>query len=175
MLFFSFSLFCPFTFLLFYCLGTISFVINTINLSLTILNSFSSYNLSYLNFDMPLTLTIVFPFPFLRPNLFVFSPLLSSPLFLFYLLSSSISLSTSLLTPPLLISPLSYITNPSLLPFPSHLQDSWRSLLERYLTVRDSLGAVFHLIDSRHQVTPTDEMVLHCFYRSSFPPFLSVT
>lgn len=38
-------------------------------------------------------------------------------------------------------------------------QDSWRSLLERYLTVRDSLGAVFHLIDSRHQLTATDRMV----------------
>ena len=32
--------------------------------------------------------------------------------------------------------------------------------------MRDSLGAVFHLIDSRHQVTPTDEMVsTHVTYR----------
>lgn len=40
------------------------------------------------------------------------------------------------------------------------MQDSWRSLLERYLTVRDSLGAVFHLVDSRHKITPTDEQLI---------------
>ena len=38
-------------------------------------------------------------------------------------------------------------------------QDSWRSLLERYLSVRDPLAAVFHLVDSRHQLTATDKMV----------------
>ena len=37
---------------------------------------------------------------------------------------------------------------------------SWRSLLLRYLTVRDSLGVVLHLIDSRHKITPTDKMLL---------------
>ena len=37
---------------------------------------------------------------------------------------------------------------------------SWRSLLARYLTVRDSLGVVLHLIDSRHKLTPTDKMLL---------------
>mmetsp|Transcript_25889 Transcript_25889/g.24716 ORF Transcript_25889/g.24716 Transcript_25889/m.24716 type:complete len:654 (+) Transcript_25889:102-2063(+) len=46
-------------------------------------------------------------------------------------------------------------------------QDSWRSLLERYLTIRDSLGAVFHLIDSRHQITPTDEMMMEIVGRAS--------
>ena len=38
-------------------------------------------------------------------------------------------------------------------------QDSWRALLERYAGVRSSLSAVFHLVDSRHQVTPTDKQV----------------
>lgn len=38
--------------------------------------------------------------------------------------------------------------------------DSWRSLLERYLCVRDSLCTVFHLVDARHALTPTDEAML---------------
>ena len=43
-------------------------------------------------------------------------------------------------------------------------QDSWRSLLERYLSVRDPLAAVFHLVDSRHQLTATDKMVrVNCY------------
>jgi GTP-binding protein len=39
-------------------------------------------------------------------------------------------------------------------------QTSWRSLLERYLMVRSSLGVVFHLVDSRHGLTDTDRMQL---------------
>jgi GTP-binding protein EngB required for normal cell division len=37
--------------------------------------------------------------------------------------------------------------------------DSWRSLLERYLTVRESLSLVLHLIDSRQGMTDTDQQV----------------
>jgi len=47
------------------------------------------------------------------------------------------------------------------------IQDSWRSLLERYLTVRDSLGAVFHLVDSRHKITPTDEQLISIATRAA--------
>jgi GTP-binding protein len=36
---------------------------------------------------------------------------------------------------------------------------SWKSLLERYMTVRDSLGVVLHLVDSRHQLTETDHLL----------------
>lgn len=39
-------------------------------------------------------------------------------------------------------------------------QDSWRSLLERYLTVRDSLHMVFHLVDSRHKLTAVDQQMM---------------
>ena len=41
----------------------------------------------------------------------------------------------------------------------TNIQDSWRSLLDRYISVREPLAAVFHLIDSRHKITPTDEQV----------------
>ena len=37
---------------------------------------------------------------------------------------------------------------------------SWRSLLQRYLAVRDSLGVVLHLIDSRHKLTPIDKTLI---------------
>jgi len=46
-------------------------------------------------------------------------------------------------------------------------QDSWRSLLERYLTVRDSLGVVFHLIDSRHKITAVDEQLMEMAARAA--------
>lgn len=36
-------------------------------------------------------------------------------------------------------------------------QTSWRSLLERYLSVRTSLAAVFHLVDCRNGLTQTDK------------------
>jgi GTP-binding protein len=45
-------------------------------------------------------------------------------------------------------------------------QTSWRSLLERYLTVRSSLGVVFHLIDSRHGLTKTDAIQLNMTLRA---------
>lgn len=41
----------------------------------------------------------------------------------------------------------------------SGTQDSWRSLLDRYISVREPLAAVFHLIDSRHKITSTDTLV----------------
>ena len=44
--------------------------------------------------------------------------------------------------------------------------DSWRGLLERYLTVRDNLRIVCHLIDGRHQVTPTDQLMMNIVQRS---------
>lgn len=44
-------------------------------------------------------------------------------------------------------------------------QDSWRSLLERYVSVREPLAAVMHLIDSRHKITPTDAQV-NFFYKN---------
>ena len=44
---------------------------------------------------------------------------------------------------------------------------SWRGLLERYLTVRDSLGMVLHLIDSRHKLTPTDKMLFEMGCRAA--------
>ena len=37
---------------------------------------------------------------------------------------------------------------------------SWKSLLQRYLAVRDSLGVVLHLIDSRHKLTPIDKALI---------------
>ena len=37
--------------------------------------------------------------------------------------------------------------------------DSWRSLIERYLTVRESLVLVLHLVDARHGITSVDEQV----------------
>ena len=46
-------------------------------------------------------------------------------------------------------------------------QDSWRSLLERYASVRDSLGAVFHLVDSRHGLTPTDRQLIDILARAA--------
>ncbi len=44
--------------------------------------------------------------------------------------------------------------------------DSWRGLLERYLSVRDNLRIVCHLIDGRHQVTPTDQLMMNIVQRS---------
>lgn len=38
--------------------------------------------------------------------------------------------------------------------------DSWRSLLSRYLSVRDGLGLVLHLIDARHGVTLVDRALM---------------
>lgn len=39
-------------------------------------------------------------------------------------------------------------------------QQSWRSLLERYLSRRESLTLVCHLIDSRNKMTATDDEVI---------------
>ena len=39
---------------------------------------------------------------------------------------------------------------------------SWRGLLHRYFTVRDSLSLVFHLIDARQGVTAVDDEVSYC-------------
>ena len=39
---------------------------------------------------------------------------------------------------------------------------SWRGLLHRYFTVRDSLSLVFHLIDARQGVTTVDDEVSYC-------------
>lgn len=36
---------------------------------------------------------------------------------------------------------------------------SWKSLLERYITIRDSLQVVLHLVDSRHELTDTDRLL----------------
>lgn len=38
--------------------------------------------------------------------------------------------------------------------------DSWRSLLLRYVSVRDSLRSVWHLVDSRHGLTAVDTQVI---------------
>lgn len=38
--------------------------------------------------------------------------------------------------------------------------DSWRSLLLRYVSVRDSLRSVWHLVDSRHGLTAVDRQVI---------------
>jgi GTP-binding protein len=45
-------------------------------------------------------------------------------------------------------------------------QDSWRGLLERYLSVRESLCTVFHLVDSRHRLTPTDRLMIEIVTRA---------
>ena len=40
--------------------------------------------------------------------------------------------------------------------------DSWRNLIERYMTVREPLSIVFHLIDSRlATLSSTDAMAIH--------------
>ena len=44
--------------------------------------------------------------------------------------------------------------------------DSWRGLLERYLSVRESLCTVFHLVDARHKLTPTDEQMIELVGRA---------
>ena len=38
-------------------------------------------------------------------------------------------------------------------------QASWRSLLQRYMTVRAPLKVVFHLVDARHDITSVDKEV----------------
>lgn len=52
------------------------------------------------------------------------------------------------------------------------VQDSWRALLERYTSVRSSLAAVFHLVDSRHQVTPTDKQVIYLWLLLVYTSFV---
>ena len=44
---------------------------------------------------------------------------------------------------------------------------SWKSLLQRYLAVRDSLGVVLHLIDSRHKLTPIDKTLIEMAIKAS--------
>lgn len=46
-------------------------------------------------------------------------------------------------------------------------QDSWRSLLERFMTVRDSLNMVFHLVDSRHKITAVDQQMMEMAARAA--------
>ena len=46
-------------------------------------------------------------------------------------------------------------------------QDSWRSLLERYASVRDSLVTVFHLVDSRHGLTAVDRQLIEMLVRAT--------
>jgi len=49
----------------------------------------------------------------------------------------------------------------------NNTQVSWRSLLERYLTVRDPLLSVCHLVDSRHGLTDTDKQIIQMISRAS--------
>jgi ribosome biogenesis GTP-binding protein YsxC/EngB len=44
---------------------------------------------------------------------------------------------------------------------------SWTSLLQRYLAVRDSLGVVLHLVDSRHGLTPIDKSLIDMGVRAA--------
>lgn len=46
------------------------------------------------------------------------------------------------------------------------MQDSWRNLLERYMSVRDTLSLVFHLVDGRHGLTATDHIMLQLVKRA---------
>lgn len=41
----------------------------------------------------------------------------------------------------------------------SDKQQSWKSLIMRYLSVRDSNKVVLHLVDSRHELSSTDHEV----------------
>eukprot|EP01041_Mallomonas_annulata_P004276 gene4276-8511_t len=49
----------------------------------------------------------------------------------------------------------------------NNTQDSWRSLLERYVTIREPLVAVCHLVDSRHKLTTTDKQIIDMMTRAA--------
>lgn len=49
----------------------------------------------------------------------------------------------------------------------NNTQDSWRSLLERYMSVRDPVAAICHLVDSRHKLTTTDKQIINMVTRAA--------
>ena len=54
-------------------------------------------------------------------------------------------------------------------------RNEWTRLIVRYLTERQSLRAIFHLVDSRHAPTERDEAVMELLRESAAPHIIVLT